>query len=82
MFDVITLYANVPLKEINDIIISLIFHNELFTTLTLHEPLGIYRIYMHETHFIFNGDIFDHTGVVMECSFATIVTKQFIVFHK
>ena len=77
MFDVITLYANVPLKEINDIIISLIFDNEFFTTLTLHEPLGIYRIYMYETHFIF-----DHTGVVMECSFATIVTEQFIVFHK
>ena len=62
MFYKITLFANVPLKEVNDIIISLIFDNELFTTLTLHEPLRIYRIYMHETHFIFNGDIFDHTG--------------------
>lgn len=62
MFYVITLFANVPLKEVNDIITSLIFDNELFTTLTLHEPLRIYRIYMHETHFIFNGDIFDHTG--------------------
>ena len=57
-----TLFANVPLKEVNDSIISLIFDNELFTRLTLHEPLRIYRIYMHETHFIFNGDIFDHTG--------------------
>lgn len=62
MFYVITLFANVPLKEVNDIITSLIFDNELFTTLTLHEPLRIYRIYMHETYFIFNGDIFDHTG--------------------
>ena len=59
LFDVTSLFTNIPLSEAIDIVINLIFENSPNINFTKHELHKLFRIVTSETHFTFNGSIFD-----------------------
>ena len=59
LFDVTSLFTNIPLSEAIDIVINLIFENSPNINFTKHELHKLFRIATSETHFTFNGSIFD-----------------------
>ena len=58
-FDVANLFTNIRLSEAIDIAINLIFENSPDIKFTKRELRKLFRIATSETHFTFNGSIFD-----------------------
>ena len=82
-FDVTSLFTNIPLSEAIDIAINLIFENSPDIKFTKRELRKLFRIATSETHFTFNGSIFDQIdGVAMVSPLAPVLANLFMGFHK
>ena len=62
-FDLTSIFTNIPLSEATDIAINLIFENSPDIKFTKRELRKLFRIATSETHFTFNGSIFDQIDV-------------------
>ena len=82
-FDVANLFTNIRLSEAIDIAINLIFENSPDIKFTKREVRKIFRIATSQTHFTFNGRIFDQIdGVTMGSPLAPILANLFMGFHE
>ena len=82
-FDVTSLFTNIPLSEAIDIAINLIFENSPDIKFTKRELRKLFRIATSETHFTFNGSIFDQIdGVAMGSPLAPVLANLFMGFHE
>ena len=82
-FDVTSLFTNIPLSEAIDIAINLIFENSPDIKFTKRELRKLFRIATSETHFTFNGSIFDQVdGVAMGSPLAPVLANLFMGFHE
>ena len=83
MFDVTSLFTNIPLFEANDIALNLMFENSPDIKVIKRELRKLFRIATSETHFIFNGSTFDQTdGVAIGSPLAPILANLFMGFHQ
>ena len=83
LFDVTSLFRNIPFSEAIDIAINLIFGNSFDIKFTKRELRKLFRIATSETHFTFNGSIFDQIdGVAMGSPLAPVLANIFIGFHE
>ena len=81
-FDVTSLFTNIPLSEAIDIAINLIFENSPDIKFTKRELRKLFRIATSETHFTFNGSIFDQIdGVAMGFPLGPVLADLFMGFH-
>ena len=82
-FDVMSLFTNIPLSEAIDIEINLLFENSPDIRFTKRELRKLFRIATSETHFPFNGSIFDQIdGVAMGSILAPVLVNLFMSFHE
>ena len=82
-FDITSLFTNIPLSEAINFAISLIFENNLDIKFTKCELRKLFRIATSETHFAFNGSIFDQIdGVAMGSPLASVLANLFMGFHE
>ena len=82
-FDVANLFTNIRLSEAIDIAINLIFENSPDIKFTKRELRKLFRIATSETHFTFNGSIFDQIdGVAMGSPLAPVLANLFMGFHE
>ena len=82
-FDVTSLFTNIPLSEAIDIAINLIFENSPDIKFTKRDIRKLFRIATSETHFTFNGSIFDQIdGVAMGSPLAPVLANLFMGFHE
>ena len=82
-FDVTSLFTNIPLPKAIDIAINLIFENSPDIKFTRRELRKLFRIATSETHFTFNGSIFDQIdGVAMGSPLAPVLANLFMGFHE
>ena len=80
-FDVTSLFTNIPLSEAIDIAMNLIFENNLDIKFPKRELRKLFRIATSETHFTFNGSIFDQIdGVAMGSPLASVLANFFYGF--
>ena len=78
-----SLFTNIPLSEAIDIAINLIFENSPDIKFTKRELRKLFRIATSETHFTFNGSIFDQIdGVAMGSPLAPVLANLFMGFHE
>ena len=83
LFDVTSLFTNIPLSETIDIAINLIFENSPDLKFTKRELWKLFRIATFEKHFTFNGSIFDQIDVVaMGSPLAPVLANLLMGFHK
>ena len=83
LFDVTSLFRNIPFSEAIDIAINLIFGNSFDIKFTKRELRKLFRIATSETHFTFNGSIFDQIdGVAMGSPLALVLANLFMGFHR
>ena len=83
LFDVKTLFTNIPLSDAINIAINLIFENSPNIKLTKRERRKLFRIATSETHFTFNGSVFDQIdSVAMSSSLAPALANLFMGFHE
>ena len=83
LFDVTSLFTNIPLFEANDIALNLMFENSPDIKFTKRELRKLFRIATSETHFTFNGSIFDQIdGVAMGSPLAPVLANLFMGFHE
>ena len=74
---------NIRLSEAIDIAINLIFENSPDIKFTKRELRKLFRIATSETHFTFNGSIFDQIdGVAMGSPLAPVLANLFMGFHE
>ena len=75
--------TNIPLSEAIDIAINLTFENSPDIKFTKRELRKLFRIATSETHFNFNGSIFDQIDrVAMGSPLASVLTNLFMGFHE
>ena len=58
-FDVTSLFTNIPLEEIINIAVDVIFENYPNTKFTRKELQKLFQMVTSETRFIFNNEIYD-----------------------
>ena len=81
-FDVTSLFTNIPLSEAIDIAINLIFENSPDIKFTKRDIRKLFRIATSETHFTFNGSIFDQIdGAAMGSPLAPVLANLFMSFQ-
>ena len=67
-YDVCSLFTNIPLSETIDIAVKLILKNKKDLTFSENELTKLLRIATAQTHFYFDGKIFDQVDGVATCS--------------
>ena len=79
-YDVTSLFTNIPLQEIIDIAINLIFNHKSNLNITRKE---IPFRYITDTHFIFNRQFYNQiNGVAMGSPLALVLASIFMGFHE
>ena len=82
-FDVTSLFLYISLSEANDIAINLIFENSTDIKFTKRELQKHFRIAATETHFTFNGSIYDQIdGAASGSPLVLVLANLFMGFHK
>ena len=82
-FDVSSLFTNIQLSEAIDIAVDLIFENSPDIKSTKPELQQLSRIATCETHFTFNGSIYDQIdGVAIGSPLAPVPSNLFMRFHE
>ena len=82
-FDITSLLTNILLSEAIYTAINLIFENSPNIKFTKRELQKLFRIATPETHFTFNGSIFDQIdGVAMSSPLATVLANNFMGFYE
>ena len=81
-FDV-SLFTNIPMSEAIDIAINLFFKNSPDMKFPKRELQKLFRIATAETHFNFNGSIYDQIdGAAMGSPLAPVLVNFFMGFHE
>ena len=72
-FDVASLFTNIPLKESVDLAVSYITEGNASLRLSKTELTKLFAIATSQTHFLFNGKVFDQIdGVAMGSPLAPV----------
>ena len=83
LFDDTSLFTNIPLSEAIDIAINLIFENSADIKFTKCELQKCFKIAASETHFTFNGSIYDQIdGVAMGSPLTPVLANLFMGSHE
>ena len=79
-YDVTSLFTNIPLQEIIDIAINLIFNHNPSLNSTKKE---LFLFATSQTHFIFNGKFYNQIdGAAMGSLLAPVLANIFMGFHE
>ena len=82
-FDVASLFNNIPLKESIDLAVSYITEGNTKLTFSKAELVKIFSIATSQTHFLFNGKVFDQIdGVAMGSPLAPVLANLFLGHHE
>ena len=82
-FDATSLFTNILLSEASDIAINLVFENSPDIKFTKRELHKLFRLATTETHFTFNGSIFDQIdNVAMGFPLGPVLADLFMGFHE
>ena len=82
-FDVVSLYTNIPLKETIDLAVNLIKSKEPKLKITKAELTKLFHFATAETHFLFEGNIYDQIdGVAMGSPLAPVLANLFMGHHE
>ena len=82
-FDVASLFTNIPLKESIDLTVSYITEGDTKSTFSKAELVKMFSIATSQTHFLFNGKVFDQIdGVTMGSPLAPVMANLFLGHHE
>ena len=82
-YDVTSLFTNIPLQEIIDIAINLIFNHNRNLNITRKELKKLFLFATSQTHFIFNSKFYNQIdGVAMGSPLAPVLANIFMGFHE
>ena len=82
-FDVARLFTNIPLKESIDLAVSYITEGNAKLKFSKSELLKMFSIATSQTHFLFNGKVFDEIdGVSMGSPLAPVLASLFLGHHE
>ena len=83
LYDVTSLFTNIPLQETIDIAINLIFNNNPNLKVTRNELKKLFHFAISQNHFIFNSKFYNQIdGVAMGSPLALVLANIFMGFHK
>ena len=78
-FDVASLFTNIPLKESIDLAVSYITQGNTKLKFSKPELIKMFSIATSQTHFLFNGKVFDQIdGVAMGSPLAPVLANLFL----
>ena len=82
-YDVTSLFTNIPLQEIIDIAISLIFNHNANLNITREEFKKLFLFTTSEAHFIFNSKFYNQIDrVAMGSPFSPVLANICMSFHE
>ena len=82
-YDVTSLFTNIPLQEIIDIVINLIVNPNPNLNITRKELKKLFLFATSKTHFIFNSKFYNQIDVVsMGSPLAPVLANIFMGFHE
>ena len=82
-FDVVSLYTNIPLKQTIELAVNTILRNEPNFKIKKEELTRLFYFATAETHFLFEGKIYDQTdGVAMGSPLAPVLANLFMGHHE
>ena len=82
-FDVSSLSTNIPLKESIDLAVSYITEGNTKLTFSKAELVKMFLIATSQTHFLFNGKVFDQIdSVAMGSPLAPVLANLFLGHHE
>ena len=82
-FDVVSLYTNIPLNETIELAVDLIKKNDEKLKISRTELRQLFEFATSETHFLFEGKIFDQIdGVAMGSPLAPVLANLFMGYHE
>ena len=82
-YDVTSLFTNIPLQEIIDIAISLIFNHNANLNITREEFKKLFLFTKSEAHFIFNSKFYNQIDrVAMGSPFSPVLANICMSFHE
>ena len=82
-FDVESLFTNIPLKESIDLAVSYIAEGNPNLKLSITELTKLFSIATSQTHFLFNGKVYDQVdGVAMGSPLAPVLANLFLGHHE
>ena len=82
-YEVCSLFTNIPLSETIDIALKLILENEKDLKFSENELTKLFRFAASQTHFYFDGKIFDQVdGVVMGSPLGPALANLFMGCHE
>ena len=82
-FDVVSLFTNIPLNETIVLAIDYIFKHRHDLTVSRSELKCLFEFATKQTHFLFNGDLFDQIdGVAMGSPLGPALANLFMGYHE
>ena len=82
-FDVVSLYTNIPLNETIELAVDVIKRNDQKLNISRTELRQLFEFATAETHFLFEGKIFDQIdGVAMGSPLAPVLANLFMGHHE
>ena len=77
-FDVVSLFTNIPLKESIDLAVSYILEGNKNLKLSQTDLTKLFSIVTSQTHFLFDGNVYDQIdGVAMGSPLAPVLANLF-----
>ena len=78
-FDVVNLFTNIPLKESIDLAVSYTLEGSKNLKLSKSDLTKLFSIATSQTHFVFDGKVYDQVdGVVMGSTLAPVLANLFL----
>ena len=82
-YDVCSLFTNIPLSETIDIAVKLILENKKDLKFSENELTKLFRFATAQTHFYFDGKIFDQVdGVAMGSPLGPALANLFMGYYE
>ena len=82
-FDVKSLFTNIPLNESNNLAVSYIAEGNPNLKLSITELTTLFSIANSQTHFLFNGKVYDQVdGVAMGSPLAPVLATLSLGHHE
>ena len=82
-FDIKSLFTNIPLNEIINIILDLLFCNQnWFQGFSRNEFKKLLEFSVKDNHFLFNNQLYEQVGVAMGSPVGPLFTNIFLSFYE
>ena len=82
-FDVVSLFTNIPLQECIDLAVSYITDGSSDLKLSKSDLIQLLSIATAQTHFLFNGKVYDQIdSVAMGSPLAPVLANLFLGHHE